>query len=184
LAEHLTREELEAGLAHILDSPSDSGTLEAIVARPEHNQRNDLQSCEISLARGVHGDHWERGCWMSTDDGQPHPDVQICIMNSRCAALVTQDRSRWPLAGDNLFVDMDLRPENLVAGQKLAIGSAIVEITEVPHNGCEKFVERFGRASVVFVNSPRGKSMRLRGVYARVVRDGVVSVGDQVIKTA
>ena len=184
MAEHLTREELEAGLAHILESPSDSGTVEAICARPKHNERNDLQSCEVSLARGVHGDHWEHGCWLSTEDGQPHPDVQICIMNSRCTALVAQDRSRWPLAGDNLFVDMDLRPENLAVGQKLSVGSAIIEITEVPHNGCDKFVERFGPASVVFVNNPRGKSMRLRGVYARVVRDGVISVGDQMIKMA
>ncbi|MFT5449269.1 MAG: MOSC domain-containing protein YiiM [Gammaproteobacteria bacterium] len=105
-------------------------------------------------------------------------------MNSRCAALVTQDRSRWPLAGDNLFVDMDLRPENLWPGRKLAVGCAIIEITVVAHNGCEKFAERFGRALIVFVNQPRGKSMRLRGVYARVVRDGVVSVWEQLIKTA
>ena len=182
MPKHLRRDELEAGLARILESPSDEGTLEAIVARPEKGQRTDLPSCDISLAGGVDGDHWAQGCWMSTEDGKPHPDVQICIMNARCAALVAQDRSRWPLAGDNLFIDMDLRPENLATGQRLSIGSAIIEITPVAHNGCESFVERFGRAAVVFVNNPRGKSLRLRGIYARVVQDGRVTVDDRVIK--
>lgn len=182
MAKHLSGEELEAGLAHILEAPGDNGTLQAIVARPASNQRADLPSCNLSLAGGVDGDHWTKGCWMSTDDGKPHPDVQICIMNSRCTALIAQERSRWPLAGDNLFIDMDLRPDNLPVGQQLSIGSAVLEISPVPHNGCEKFVERFGRASVVFVNSPRGKALRLRGVYARVVVDGSVSVGDRVVK--
>jgi MOSC domain-containing protein YiiM len=156
--------------------------LQAIVARPETNQRNDLHSCTISLAGGVDGDHWAKGCWKSTEDGKPHPDVQICIMNSRCTTLVAQQRDRWPLAGDNLFIDMDIRPENLPIGQKLSIGSAIIEISQIPHNGCEKFVDRFGRAAVVFVNAPRGKALRLRGVYARVVVDGRVTVGDRVTK--
>ena len=184
MATHPGREELEAGLAAILDSPRDEGILERIVIRPQPGEREDLDTIELSLDKGAHGDHWSKGCWMSTEDGKPHPDVQICIMNSRCIALIAQQRQRWPLAGDNLFIDMDLRPESLPAGQQLRIGTAIIEITAVPHNGCESFVERFGRAAVVFVNSPKGKSMRLRGVYARVVRDGRVSVGDRVIKVS
>ena len=182
MARELTRAELEAGLPAILESPSDEGRIDGIVIRPAPGQRQELDSTEVSLAGGTHGDHWALGCWMSTEDGKPHPDVQICIMNSRCIALIAQERDRWKLSGDNLFIDMDLRPENLAPGQRLAVGSAVLEITEVPHNGCESFVERFGRAAVVFVNNPRGKSLRLRGVYARVVRDGRISVGDAVTK--
>ena len=184
MTRHLTKEELQAGLPHILASPQDDGVLEGIVIRPEKGQRQELESCEISLQGGTHGDHWAKGCWMSTEDGKPHPDVQICIMNARCIDLIAQERERWALAGDNLLIDLDLRPETLPPGQRLRIGSAIIEITDVPHNGCAAFVERYGRAAVVFVNGPKGKALRLRGVYARVVQDGRVSVGDRVVKVS
>ncbi len=182
MVKHLTREELQAGLPHILASPQDNGMLEAIVIRPESGERADLESCEISLEGGTHGDRWAKGCWMTTEDGKPHPDVQICIMNARCIALVAQERERWPLAGDNLFIDIDLRPNSLPPGQRLKIGTAIIEITATAHNGCASFVERYGQPAVVFVNAPKGKAMRLRGIYARVVQDGRVTVGDQVMK--
>ena len=181
---HLDKTELQAGLSRIHESPADNGTLEAIVIRPAEGKRVELDSCEMSLQSGMHGDHWAKGCWMSTDTGEPHPDVQICIMNSRCIDLIATERGRWALAGDNLFVDMDLRPQNLPAGTRLAIGSALLEITDTPHNGCAKFVERFGQAAVVFVNGPEGKAQRLRGVYARVVRNGEVAVGESITKVA
>ena len=184
MAEHRTREELEAGLPRILESPADDGVLECIVIRPEHDVRTALESCELSLAGGTHGDHWAKGCWKSTEDGKPHPDVQICIMNARCIALIAQERDRWALAGDNLFVDLDLRPENMPPGQRLNIGEAIIEITDVPHTGCASFVERYGRPAVVFVNGPKGKELRLRGIYARVVQDGRVTVGDRITKVS
>ena len=184
MTRHLSKAELQAGLPHILDSPRDNGVLDAIVVRPSSGEREELQSCEISLERGTHGDHWEKGCWMSTEDGRPHPDVQICIMNSRCIALVAVERERWALAGDNLFMDLDLSPENLPPGTRLSVGSAVIEITDTPHNGCASFAERFGQAAVVFVNGPKGKALHLRGIYARVLRDGRVSVNDRVTKVA
>ena len=181
---HLTRTELEAGLADILAAPADPGVLEGIVVRPAPGARISLPSCEISLAGGVHGDRWADGCWMSTDDGRPHPDVQVCIMSARCIALIAQDRNNWPPAGDNLFIDMDLSPSNMPPGQRLAIGSAIIEITPVAHNGCDQFIARYGRDACVFVNTGEGKRLRLRGIYARVVQDGRISVGDRVTKLA
>jgi MOSC domain-containing protein YiiM len=184
MTRHATKEELQAGLPHILASPQDDGLLEAIVIRPEKGERQELQSCELSLQGGTHGDHWAKGCWKSTEDGKPHPDVQICIMNARCIALIAQERDRWALAGDNLFVDLDLRPENMPPGQRLNIGEAIIEITDVPHTGCASFVERYGRPAVVFVNGPKGKELRLRGIYARVVQDGRVTVGDRITKVS
>jgi MOSC domain-containing protein YiiM len=179
---HLTRAELEAGLPHIIASPAADGVLEAIVIRPEHGVRRMVASAEISLAGGVHGDHWAKGCWKSTEDGRPHPDVQICIMNARCIALIAQERGNWAPAGDNLFIDMDLTPENLPAGQRLAVGSAVIEITAVPHAGCQAFINRYGRDACVFVNTGEGKRLRLRGIYARVVKDGEIAVGDRVTK--
>ena len=105
---HLSHAELAAGLDHIRAAPSDNGTLECIVSRPGHGERLDLDTCRISLAGGVEGDHWAKGCWKTTADGKPDPDVQICMMNARCIDLIAQVRSNWPPAGDNLFIDMDL----------------------------------------------------------------------------
>jgi MOSC domain-containing protein YiiM len=152
------------------------------VVRPRHGDRLDVEARAISLAGGVDGDHWAAGCWKSTPDGRPDPDVQICIMNARCIGLIARERANWPPAGDNLYIDMDLTPENLPPGQRLAIGTAVIEITAIPHNGCDKFIARYGREACVFVNTGEGKRLRLRGIYARVVRDGRVSVGDRVRK--
>lgn len=179
---HLALAELNAGLPDILAAPKDNGALRAIVIRPMKGQRADLDTCEISLALGAHGDHWTKGCWKSTEDGQPHPDVQICLMNARCIGLIAQERANWPPAGDNLFIDMDLTPANTPPGTRLAIGTAIIEITDTPHNGCASFIERYGRDACIFVNTGEGKKLRLRGIYARVVQDGRVTAGDQVMK--
>ncbi len=181
---HLTLAELQAGLPEILASPKDAGVLRAIVIRPDKKERRDLDTCEISLASGTQGDHWAKGCWKSTEDGSPHPDVQICLMNARCIALIAQGRERWPLAGDNLFIDLDLTPDNMPPGTRLAIGSAVIEITDTLHAGCASFAERYGRDATVFVNTGEGKKLRLRGIYARVVQDGRVSAGDRVLKVA
>ena len=184
MQKHLPLADLQAGLPGILASPVDNGVLRAVVIRPGPGTRTDLESCDLSLAGGAHGDAWANGCWKSTDDGRPHPDVQICIMNARCIETIAGERANWSPAGDNLFVDLDLTPENLPAGQRLGIGTAIIEVTDTPHNGCANFTRRYGRDATIFVNKGEGRTLRLRGIYARVVQDGRVSVGDRVIKVA
>ena len=182
MARHLDMKELKDGLPEILRSPKDHGRLEGIVVRPEKGERLDVDERRISLDGGLEGDRWGKGTSKTTSDGRPDPDVQICIMNARCISLIATERANWPPAGDNLFVDLDISRANLEAGQRLALGTAIIEITGAPHNGCAKFIERYGRDACLFVNSQEGKRLRLRGVYARVVQDGLVTVGDSITK--
>jgi len=179
---HLTREELEAGLDEIRRSPSDGGTLEMIVRRPEEDGREELEEGELSLELGLVGDNWKTRGSSRTNDGFGHPDMQLNLMNSRSVALIARSRDRWKLAGDQLFVDIDLSDENLPCGSRLKVGGAVVEITEIPHNGCRKFSDRFGKEAVKFVNSKEGKRLHLRGVNAKVVKPGVVRRGDRVEK--
>ena len=179
---HRTEMEILEGLAEVRKAPSDNGLLEAIVIRPGSEERLSLQRCRLSPEGGTEGDAWARGCWLKLPDGSPHPDVQICIMNSRMINLLAGEKHRWELAGDNLFVDLDLSQDNLQAGQLLRIGECVIEITEQPHNGCGKFSRRFGSPALAFVNSPMGKQLRLRGIYAKVIEAGDVQVGDRITK--
>ncbi|MGH6919065.1 MAG: MOSC domain-containing protein [Geminicoccaceae bacterium] len=182
MARHLSLDELQKGLCEIAQSPKDGGVLRAIVIRPETDARVSLQRCELSSELGVHGDNWAKGCWMSLADGRPHPDVQVAIMNARTIALIAQEEARWPLAGDNLLVDLDLSADNLPPGTRLSVGSVLLEITAVPHKGCKKFAGRFGVDATRFVNARDGLRLHLRGIYARIVEPGVVAVGDTVAK--
>ena len=87
-------------------------------------------------------------------DGSANPDAQLTLMNARVVALVAGERERWPLAGDQLYVDLDLSADNLPPGTRLAVGSAVIEVTPEPHTGCAKFSARFGSEALRFVNSP------------------------------
>jgi len=179
---HATFEDLNAGLDSIKNSPKDNGVVELIVIRPEENERQVLDECDVSTAGGVHGDRWAKGSWKNEPDGSPHPDVQVAIMNSRCVSLLTDEKSRWALAGDQFYVDLDLSQDNLPVGQKLSIGTAILEVTDVPHTGCKLFTERYGSAATKFVNSKIGRELHLRGIHAKVIRNGIIKTGDRITK--
>ena len=181
---HLTTEEIEAGLSEIASSPKDEGVLRLIVRRPRVGEREILEEAELDPAVGLVGDTWLDRRSTRTVDGSPHPDMQLNVMGARTIALLAQSQERWPLAGDQLFIDLDLSEGNLPAGTQLALGSAIIEVTSQPHTGCGKFVERFGADAMRFVNSPTGRALRLRGLNAKVVSPGRIRVGDAVRKLA
>ena len=178
LRKHLTMSELEAGLDEIRRAPKDAGVLELIVRRPAVNNREILEEAELHLEEGLVGDSWKKRRSKSTPDGSPNPLMQLNIMNSRVAALVARDKDRWQLAGDQLYLDMDLSEENMPAGSRFGLGLAVIEVTPPPHLGCQKFVARFGLDAMKFVNSTVGKQLHLRGVNAKVIQGGMIRVGD------
>lgn len=177
---HLTTKELEAGLTEIAASPSDDGIVELIVRRPAVDEREVIDDGELDPDEGLVGDSWRARAGRSRRP--PATGTQITLMNARLAALVAGDRSRWALAGDQLYVDLDLSSNNLPPGTRLEVGSAMLEVDAQPHTGCAKFVERFGLDAMKFVNAPTGRAMNLRGIYAKVVSPGRVRRGARIRK--
>jgi MOSC domain-containing protein YiiM len=177
---HLGNEQLESGLDEIRRSPRDGGTLEMIVRRPDVGVREVLEEAILDLDVGLVGDTWATRGNRRTPDGSAHPDMQVTITNARAVALMAGSLERWPLAGDQLYADLDIGGENLPPGTRLAIGSAVLEVTAEPHNGCAKFAERYGTDAVRFVNSPEGKALHLRGINSRVVTGGTIRRGDRI----
>jgi len=180
--EHLTMADLEAGLDYIRQSPKDNGILRMIVRRPQEDEREIVGEGELDPLHGLLGDNWNSRGSGHTSDGSVHTDTQITVMNARTIALLAQDKERWSLAGDQLYIDLDLSTDNLPPGTRLAIGSAMIEVSAEPHTGCKKFSSRFGMEPMKFVNSPEGKQLHLRGINAKVIQAGTIRVGEVVRK--
>lgn len=180
--QHLSLSELEAGLEHIRQSPKDEGRVMMIVRRPVNDEREALTGCQIDAEEGLVGDNWKIRGSNRTPDGAANIHAQITVMNSRAIGLIAGLEERWALAGDQLFIDMDLSDENLPPGSRLEIGSAVLEVSPLPHTGCKKFADRYGSDAVKFVNSVEGKRLHLRGINTRVIRGGMVCVADAVKK--
>ncbi len=177
--QHLSSAELEAGLGRVRGSPSDHGTVALIVCRPAVGERKVLDEATLEAGAGLVGDTWPV---RRRDNASPDPDKQLTLMNDRAALLVADDPDRRKLAGDQLYVDLDLSPANLPPGSRLEVGSAIIEVSDRPHLGCAKFATRFGQDAWRFVNSRVGRELRLRGLNARIVSSGTVRAGDPIRK--
>jgi hypothetical protein len=180
--EHLSRERLEAGLDHVRQSPPDRGRLMLVVRRPEVGRRDLPQEAVLDHVTGLDGDNWLTRGSSSTPDGSAHPDKQVTVINARLAELVAGGTERMALAGDQLYVDLDLSVDNLPPGTLLAVGEAVLRVSEAPHTGCAKFIERFGTEAMRFVNSRTGRRLRLRGMNTRIVVPGTIRLGDLVVK--
>jgi MOSC domain-containing protein len=180
---HPTTAALEAGLDHVRRAPRDRGRVELIVRRPAEDERDVLAVGTLDPGEGLVGDTWRDRPSSRTPDGSAHPDMQLNMMSSRAAQLVAVEADRWQLAGDQLFIDLDLSEANLPAGTRLELGSAVIEITDQPHLGCAKFAARFGKEALRFVNSAAGRELRLRGLNAKVIVPGTVRAGDEIRKS-
>lgn len=180
---HPSLTQLEQALEHIQASPKQAGRIDGIVRRPATNEREALAVAKLDETHGLNGD-----CWYDQLDTakkrDKHLNSQITLMNSRVIDVIAQDRERWALAGDQLYVDFDLSDANLPPGTRLALADAILEVTAEPHLGCRKFQDRFGKDAVAFVNSKAGQALNLRGVNARIVRSGEIQVGDTISRLA
>lgn len=178
--DELTR--LEASLDQIRESPADEGRVELIARRPAENQREVVSEAELDVHVGLVGDTWLVRGSGRTPDGGPSPEAQVTLMNARAAAAIAGERERWPMAGDQFYVDLDISRTNLPPGSRVQIGSAVIEFSEPPHTGCAKFSARYGVEALKFVNSPVGRELRLRGANCRVVVAGTVRAGDAIKK--
>jgi hypothetical protein len=174
--EHLELAALDAGLVEIRRSPKNGGRVELIVRRPAEGEREVLEEAVLDPVEGLVGDRWRKS-------RSPDPRTQVTLANARVAALLAVSPERRPLAGDQLYVDLDLSAENLPPGTRLAVGSAALEVSEVPHTGCAKFMARFGKDALSWVSTKEGRALNLRGINARVVTGGVVRVGDAIMKS-
>ena len=175
-----TMERLQAGLDRVLRAPADDGRIELIVARPAEEERVLLERASFEPGRGLTADTWSVRPTRKT--GAPNPDAEVTLMSSRAAALVagSAEPESWAPAGDQLYADLDIGVANLPAGSRLAVGSAVLEVTAEPHLGCGKFIRRYGTDAMKLVNSERGRELRLRGVNLRVVEAGEAAVGDRI----
>jgi hypothetical protein len=176
--EHLSRERLVAGLDQIRSSPQAGGRLVLLVRRPEVGERDMPAEAVLDEVNGLDGDSWLARSSASMPDGSADPLRQVTVMNARVAELVAGGTDRMPLAGDQLYIDLDISHDNLPAGSLLTVGRAVLQVSEAPHLGCAKFLERFGTEAMRFVNSRTGRQLRLRGMNTQVVVPGTVRLGD------
>jgi len=174
--------ELEAGMADIRTSPVDAGRVERIARRPATGEREVVDAATLDAQLGVVGDGWADRGSKRMPDGSSDPEAQVTIMNSRVAALLAGGSIGWEIAGDQLYVDLDLSQDNLPPGTRLWVGTAMVEVSAVPHHGCVQFSARFGPDALRFASTPSGQQLRLRGVNTRIVESGIVRTGDLVRK--
>jgi len=175
---HLTAEQVEGGMAAVRQSPRDAGALDLIVIRPAVDARLVVPEVEVDADHGLAGDSWESRGSRHTADGSAHPGDQVTVMNTRFARLIAATDDRIPLAGDQLYVDLDLSVANLPTGTRLEFAEVVLEVTDMPHTGCEKFQARFGMPALRQTNTPEGRELRLRGINTTVVTGGMLRQGE------
>ena len=180
MVEHMTIAQLEVGLAEVGRSPTGEGTLELIVRRPVSEEREVLETATLTVEEGLVGDNWNQRPSNRTEDGGPHPDMQLNLINSRFLALIAGDPKRMELAGDQLAVDLSLGSDDLPPWSRIRIGGAVIQVTDQPHTGCAKFTRRFGLDAFHLLKTEVGQAMNLRGICTRVVVPGTIRRGDPV----
>ena len=173
-----TAEQLEAGMAGVLDAPSEEGPVRLVVRRPGRGEREILEEGQLDTERGLIGDDWVNRPGMNRD--RPSPYAQVTVMNARVAELISgdPDPAAWAQCGDQLYVDLDISEANMPPGTRLGVGEAVLEIQAEPHTGCVQFRSWWGGDALRHISTEEGRALRMRGVNTRVVQGGTVRPGD------
>jgi MOSC domain-containing protein YiiM len=143
-----------------------------MVARGPAGERHLPEQALLTVEGGMPGDRW-------AEQTKYGPDFQLATTRADFAQLIANGQP-LELHGDNLFLDLDLSSDNLPTGTRLRAGQALLEVTPIAHNGCKKWVQRFGLVPMQLNLHPDYRELHLRGIYLRVVEDGRVRVGDRV----
>ena len=175
-------EKLQDRINALAPFPSSSGSIEMIIIRPKEGERKSLETGYLDLERGLVGDSWYERSKNKPNSKFPALDTQLTLMNSKIIHIIAETKERWPLAGDQVYVDLDLSKKNLPPGTQLKIGDAIIEITAQPHHGCKSFATRYGLDAMRLVNSKKGRENRYRGVNAKIIVAGEFKLGDVVTR--
>ncbi len=178
----VTIEELDLLYRALPLRPTAQARVNALCVRPGPDLREERASIEFDPERGVIGDRWERKTWLYLQDGKPDPRVQVALCNSDILAMVQKATGVRHHPGDTVFTDLDLSVTNLPVGMRLKIGTAVVEISDVENDACAKFAAHYGAAVLAWIRLPQNRSLRLRGLFARIISGGLVRVNDPVEK--
>jgi MOSC domain-containing protein YiiM len=177
-----TAEQLQAGMASVLDAPKDEGVVRLVVRRPARGQREILAEGQLDTERGLVGDDWVDRPGMNRET--PSPYAQVTVMNARAAELVSGEAQpeAWAQCGDQLYIDLDISEANLPAGTRIAVGEAVLELQAEPHTGCVQFRGWWGPEALRHISTEEGRALRMRGANTRVVQSGAVRPGDDARK--
>ncbi|MCP5075142.1 MAG: hypothetical protein GY947_17850 [Rhodobacteraceae bacterium] len=178
---HVTAADLDAALPEILAAPK-QGKIEILCRRPDFSQRDFRPTLRLTVAGGIENERWLKHPWLTLPDGSPDPRIQVSILSLRMLDMCWRDRDNVIYPGDTIITDMDLAEENLPVGQRLLVGGAVLEVSDKFNNACAKWKKRHGRASYDWINRPEFRRYRLRGVLCKIVQDGVICKGDQLVK--
>lgn len=169
---HLGRAALEAGIA-ALRAPADRGTVDLLVARGPAGERRLAPEAWLTIGGGMPGDRW-------VSQTKYGPDYQLATTRSDLARLFANGQP-LELHGDNLYLTLDLSRDNLPEGTLIRAGEALLVVTAAAHDGCKKWVQRFGLGPMQLNLDPAYRAQRLRGLYLRVLEEGRVRVGDAAV---
>lgn len=178
MSDHVTSDELTAALPGVLSAPKTGSAVELLCLRPDFGQRHFVDEVTVTRASGIPGERWGTAPWLKLPDGSGHPGIQVSILPRRVLDLVWRDRANVVHPGDTFICDLDMTEANLPVGTLLAVGTAVLRVSDVWNDACAKWKVRHGEAAFDWVRTH--PTLRLRGVLCSVDQDGVIRNGDAV----
>lgn len=180
----LSEQELDSKMAWIQQAPKDSASIKQLCLRPKSGERLFTERLELCPERGVVGDRWLHHTWIYLLDGSPDPRLQVSLLPTRIWELACKPFEDQGVLhpGDTFIADLDCSEKNLPTGQRLQVGSAVIEVSDIFNTACSKWRDRYGNKSIQWINRPHNRPLRLRGILCSIVTGGTVSLSDRIEK--